>query len=117
MSEIQEKKQEEIELVRALGHAMRSAELPDLKAIVCSFFRKLGGHDAFADILLENFRESQPGSQSKMRIFEMILQASKTITQKEGSRDVNLLSDADLDRELRSLLAKVPDAGKFAGVK
>ena len=102
-------------LLDMMSKAMGTAQLPDLKAIVCSFFNQLGGHDAFAQLLIEQFRAAKPGSMIKARITEMILQAAKVITSKEAARDVNLLTDEDLQKELRLLLGSVVDAGKYAG--
>lgn len=88
-----------------LREAIRHADLPDLKVVVCSFFRQIGGPDQFAKILIDEFKKAKPGTKLRATIMHMMLQASKVLIDKEKSSDASLLTDEDLDKELRELVA------------
>jgi hypothetical protein len=109
--------EEEKRLASKLITALQSADLPDLKGVVCAFFQEVGGQKAYARLLVREFRRSKVGSMIRARILEMILHATKTMSAREGAKDVQLLSDADLDRELMKMLSKIPRNGEIASAE
>lgn len=104
IEEIKERDREKEKLVNDMADAMANAELPDLKAIVSAFFRKVGGADGIAKMLLREYNEAKSGTAVRAMILQMILQGSKTIHAKEQARDLTMISDEDLEKELGKIV-------------
>lgn len=96
------------EMAGALVEALAHAEMPDLKAIICAFMRRSGGADGIAKMLMREYRQAKPGTMIRSMILQMILQGSKVISAKEQSRDESMISDADLDKEVQTILKNIP---------
>lgn len=102
-------------LVDAMAEALNNAEMPDLKAIICAFTRKCGGADGIARMLMREYKAAKPGTMIRSMILQMILQGSKAISAKVQSRDESMLSDEDLDREVKVIMENVRKTGKYSG--
>lgn len=109
-----ESEKEKGQLERAVAVAMKDAEFPDLKAILCQFLKLTGGAEGVARMLRREYKSAKPGSMIRSMILQMILQGTKAISQKEAARDASLISDADIERELASIMGSIPSAGKYA---
>lgn len=97
-------------LISAMADALQDAEMPDLKAIICAFTRRVGGADGIAKMLMREYRAAKDGSMIRTMILQMILQGSKAISAKEQSRDASMVTDADLDKEISKLLSNAKGA-------
>lgn len=105
------------QLIDSMAEAMQCAEMPDLKAIICAFLRRSGGADGIARMLMKEYNESKSGSMIRSMILQMILQGSKAISSKEQARDASMISDEDLEKELKKIVNSVPKSGKYAGAE
>ena len=92
---------------KALISALEVTELPDLRSIVCEYFRQEGGTRAFVKKIRDAYRTSTPQSPLRGMILNMILKASAVLTEKEASKDLSLLSDEDIEKELHKALEGV----------
>jgi peptide subunit release factor 1 (eRF1) len=91
-------------LVSSMADALKDAEMPDLKSIICAFTRRVGGADGVARMLMREYRAAKEGSMIRSMILQMILQGSKVISAKEQSRDASMISDEDVNKELNRIL-------------
>lgn len=99
----------------AIAEAMKDAEFPDLKAILCEFMSIAGGAKGVARMLKREYLSAKKGSMIRSMILQMILQGAKSVSVKEGARDASLISDDDIDRELKTILNAVPKTGQYGG--
>jgi len=88
-----------------MANALQDAEMPDLKAIICAFTRRVGGADGVARMLMREYRDAKPGSMIRSMILQMILQGSKVISAKEkGKEGLDMVSDEDVNKEIDRLI-------------
>lgn len=91
-------------LVEDMVDAISEAELPSLKAVVCQFMRLVGGAEGLAKMLMKEYNQAKAGTMIRSMILQMILQGTKAVAAKEEARDVSMISDADLNREILTLV-------------
>lgn len=86
---------------------------PSLQAFLDHWFAVRGGPAQFALDLCQEFDAAEPGSLVRSQITQLVLRSMKVADAKEGALDeLGLISDADLERQLAQLGAKlVADAG------
>lgn len=104
---------EKNQLNASIAKAIKGAEFPDLKAILCQYMRIAGGAAGIAKMLKREYNAAKPGSMLRAMILQMILQGAKALTHKESAKDTSLLTDDDLERETQELLAKAAASGKY----
>lgn len=88
---------------------LKEAELPDLKAIAGAFSDLVGGPKAIAQMMKDEFDRSHPGSMIRARIIDTFLTTVKAASAKEAPRDSSLLTDEDVERELKNHILKMTE--------
>lgn len=101
-------------LAEAMVEALKHAEMPDLKAIICAFMRLAGGAEGIARMLRREYKQAKPGSMIRSLILQMILNGSKAISAKQQSRDESMLTDEDIEKEVRAITDNAQKAGRYA---
>jgi hypothetical protein len=72
------------------------------------FFQRVGGPKEFAKLLYDELQASKPGGLIRSRILDMVIQTLKFVSiQAPPLDDMSVLSDEDLERELKKQTAKV----------
>lgn len=110
-----EAKWERDDLADEMADAMKHAIMPDLKSIICAFTRLAGGASGVAGMLMREYKDAKPGTMIRSMILQMILQGSKAVAAKESSRDASMISDEDLDKEVKTILGNVRTPGVANG--
>lgn len=108
-------------LVKQYSQGIKSdkIEVPHTSELAEAISRKIGGSDAFADLFVENMQQacaSEPGGKTAlgyMRTFtELIVRSTD---QRETAPDVNVLTEDELEGELRHYVAKMIEANPDLG--
>jgi hypothetical protein len=74
---------------------------PTLGAIADHFFAQIGGPEAFAKHLADDFQAALPGSLARTKIIDIVARVLKNEDDKHGlGDDLGVLSDEDLLREI-----------------
>jgi hypothetical protein len=88
-----------------------SRVLPHLSELAEHFLVIAGGPRKVAEMLYEEWVESNPGGVVRARILDLITRVWKHASETVGNQqDLSQLDDADLDRELREVLGEMGEA-------
>lgn len=105
-----------VSIAKAIDKTMRekkNTSLPHISALVESFIAAAGGMEAFGDLLWKDFQEAKPGSMTRLRVYDLISHAWRFSQQRDGGRDdLGILNEADLEREMKDILAKHGEAAE-----
>ena len=80
---------------------------PQLSELAYHFFQLNGGAAGMAQILNDLYHSADKVPMAKVRIMEIILYSVKFVNQTRGQSDLSTLSDADVERELQSMLGRL----------
>jgi hypothetical protein len=84
--------------------------VPQIAELVGHFMQLAGGAQKFAVMLMEEFRFAPAGSLIRQRILESVLRMMSLAGQQMGtSEETDLVSTADLERELAQIMGGLPD--------
>ncbi len=90
------------ELLNQAGGKRRTQMLGE---IFDRFYEKVGGPEAFADLLYTEFMAAQPGSLTRQRILDVVLKTTKALDEKaEAASTLDGMSEEDLMREFQAIL-------------
>lgn len=97
----------------------RSKKTPGLEELVQHFFQIAGGPRTVAKLMYEEFLAGRIGGQTRTRILQAVMQATKLVgLNQKGGEDLSLVSDEDLERailEIRGGAGEEEDDGGAAG--
>jgi hypothetical protein len=89
---------------------------PRMREVGAHFIDIVKGPRAFAQMLKDDYDASDEGSLNRSRIMQLIVQTLKG-NDGEGKGDLTLLSEEDLQRELKELLGGEKEAGTDGAVR
>jgi hypothetical protein len=100
-------------LPRSVVQAMEGAgvSVPQIAELVGHFMELAGGARKFAVMLMDEYRFAPAGSIMRQRILDSVLRMMALAGQQMGtSEETDLVSAADMERELKRLMEQMPDA-------
>lgn len=89
--------------------------MPQVAELASHFMAACGGPKALAKMMLVEFLAAKPGSIIRQRTLDTILRVTAQANQDLGSMDdMDMMSVEDLERELKRVIADLPEADDAA---
>ena len=96
------------EIARDLGKASPA----DLRHVTESFFAKVGGATAFAEMLYDDWKASPAGGMTRAKIYDLLLRLMQLAEKGQTKEDFHEMTDDDLARVASNLMEKVHETRK-----
>ena len=101
-------KQEKIDF-RAMTRSLGSESPADLRRVTESFFAKVGGATAFAEMLYADWQASPAGGMTRAKIYDLLLRMMQLAEKDTPKEDFHQLTDDDLARVAANLMTTIHD--------